>query len=183
MIVRVLSARLLLMVLLAGCTSNRVIPEELEPQVDRNVSFSELKDAPDSYRGRLVVLGGEVLSAKRLKDGTQLEILQLPLESGEPTGQRQDSQGRFLAIQREFLDPATVPDGQRITVVGEVQGATVQRLDDTEYRYPTLEAKHMKFWDQSPGYARRPGPWWSIFGGVGFGGGGSRSGVGVGVGF
>ena len=171
---------------LTGCaTSERIIPEPLEAQVDKSVTFQQLRESPDSYTGRLVVLGGQVLKAKRLRDGTQLEILQLPLDEWRPRPERQESQGRFLAIQREFLDPATVTDDTPVTIVGEVTGVTTQHLDETEYRYPTLEVKHLKVWDgrTSPYYGRRPGPWWGISGGVGFGGGGSRSGVGIGVGF
>jgi outer membrane lipoprotein len=169
-------------VLLLSCaTSERVVPESLEPQVDHSVTFDQLKESSDAYKGRLVVLGGEVLKAKRLKDGTQMEILQLPLDDGQPVPERGDSQGRFLAIQREFLDPATIGDQTYVTIVGEVMGATTQRLDETEYRYPTLEVKHLKVWKDASytqrGYSR---PWFGISGGTGVGG---RGGVGVGIGF
>ena len=177
---------LVLATFLAGCaTSERIIPEPLEAQVDKSVTFEQLRESTDAYTGKLVVLGGQVLKAKRLKEGTQLEVLQLPLEEWRPTPERQQSQGRFLAIHREFLDPATVIDDTQITIVGEIVGVTTQHLDETEYRYPTLEVRHLKVWDDrmSPYYGRRPGPWWGISGGVGFGGGGSRSGVGIGVGF
>lgn len=94
---------MLVWVLLAGCASERVIPDALEPMVDRTVTFREVMEAPDSYQGRVLVLGGEVLKAKRLKDGTQIELLQLPLDKGErPILDRQQSQGRFLAIQQSF---------------------------------------------------------------------------------
>ena len=93
-------------------TGPSVIPEALEPQVDKTLIFSQLKENPDSYKGRLVVLGGEVLKATRLQDGTQIEVLQLPLENSQrPTAQRMDSKGRFLAVQVEFLDPAKLVTG------------------------------------------------------------------------
>ncbi|MGE3485667.1 MAG: Slp family lipoprotein, partial [Nitrospira sp.] len=69
---------LLVGLLIAGCASQRVVPDELEPLVDRIVTFAEVIAAPESYQGRVLVLGGEVLKAKRLKDGTQIELLQLP---------------------------------------------------------------------------------------------------------
>lgn len=60
-----------------------------------------------------MVLGGVALKAKRLKAGTQIELLQLPLDTGEsPILDRQQSQGRFLAVQQEFLDPATIVEEQ-----------------------------------------------------------------------
>ncbi len=107
-----------------GCSSSRVIPEPLAPLIDRTVTFREVLAAPESYTGRVLILGGEVLKAKRLKEGTRLEFLQLPLDTHEqPIRDRQQSEGRFLAIQQEFLDSATVTEGMRMTIIGELVGA------------------------------------------------------------
>jgi outer membrane lipoprotein len=164
-----------------GCASQRVVPEALEPLVDRKVTFSQLSAAPESLKGRMVVVGGEVLKAKRLKEGTQIELLQLDLDADErPTSNRQRSQGRFLALQREFLDPATLVEGTKLTIVGEVTGAKTESLDEVEYRYPLVIVKHLHIWPaQSSSYAR-PGPGFSI--GIG-GGTGGRFGGGGGLGF
>ena len=178
-----MSWSLVALVLVAACSSQQVIPEALEPLVDRAVTFREVADAPDSYQGKIVVFGGEVLKAKRLKNGTQIELLQLPLDKGErPLLDRQQSGGRFLAIQQEFLDPATIVEGTHMTIVGELSKAKVEHLDDVEYRYPVLIVKHLHAWPlRSDDYARpRPGFSIGIFGGTGgrVGGGG-----GFGIGF
>jgi outer membrane lipoprotein len=144
---------------LAGCAANDVIPAPLEHSIDRSVAFPDLRSSPDSYRGRLVVLGGEVLSAKQLKSGTRIEVLQIPLSSAqEPGVDRTTSEGRLLAIQRDFLDPATIPPGTRVTIVGEVTGATTLPLDETEYTYPTLEIRHLKVWPPALTAARNRPP-------------------------
>ena len=174
----------MLMVLLPACASEHVIPKDLEQQVDHSVTFAELKESPSTYNGRLVMLGGEVLTAKRLKEGTQLEILQLPLDPAQrPDNERAESQGRFLALKEGFLDPATLVDGTPVTIVGEVTGARTGPLDETEYNYPTIQIKYLKVWERQPPYAGpTPGPRFGIFGGTGIGFGGRRSGGGVGVG-
>ncbi len=172
-------------ILIPGCSSQRIVPESMEPLVDRTVSFQDLQASPDAYRGRLLVLGGEVLNAKRLKKSTQIELLQLPLEGGEePSVDRQQSQGRFLALEK-VLDPATVVKGTRMTVVGEVAGSKTDRLDDVEYQYPTVIVKHLHVWPAESYAHRRRGPAVGIFGGMGFGGfgGGTRGGGGIGLGF
>ncbi len=155
-----LSFRLLLLVLsgrLAGCAAS-VVPASLQLQVDRQLAFAQLKESPDSYRGRLIIVGGEVLSAKRLKEGTRIEVLQIPLEDSQAPGKdRTTSEGRFLAMQKEFLDPATLPPGTHVTIVGEVTGATTLPLDETDYTYPTLEIKHLKVWPMRENQASRPG--------------------------
>src|SRR5207253_10730880 len=66
--------------LLPGCAPMSDIPASLQTQVDHTLTFSQLKESPPSYKGHLVLLGGEVLTAKRLKEGTRIEVLQLPLD-------------------------------------------------------------------------------------------------------
>ncbi len=150
--------------LLSGCASSRrdavqleyQPPPELQSQVEQRISFANVKADPAAYKGRIILLGGEVLTAKRLADRTRLEILHLPLnEFNEPTMNRTASQGRYLAFQKEFLDPATVPPGTRVTVAGEVTGTTEGDLDEMKYTYVTLEIRHLQVWPQTPmPYAR-----------------------------
>jgi len=175
---------LAMFLLLTACSGQRVIPDSLEPLVDRTVSFPELVATPETYQGKLVVLGGEVLKTKRLKEGTQVELLQLPLDRGErPILDRQQSQGRFLVIQQEFLDPAAIAIGTLMTVVGEASGAKTEPLDEVEYRYPLLIVKHLHTWPtQSQDYRLQPRPRFSI--GLGGGTGGRMGGGGgFGIGF
>ncbi|MER3423313.1 MAG: hypothetical protein C4293_08875 [Nitrospiraceae bacterium] len=155
-----------------GCASYNVVPHTLQSQVDEDLTFTRVKESPDNYRGRLVVWGGEVLSAKRLKDATRIEVLQLPLDNQQPVYDRTASQGRFLAYEREFLDPATLPAGTRVTIVGEVTGTATLPLDEAEYTYPTLEMKRLTVWPRMEYRARpypymRPywGPYWGRRGG------------------
>lgn len=55
-------------------------------------------------------------------------MLQLPLDDEQgPVTDRMESKGRFLALQKEFLDPATMTDGTRVTIVGEITGASVEK--------------------------------------------------------
>jgi outer membrane lipoprotein len=149
---------LVLAVLLAGCATHQIVPASLESQLDRTLTFLQLRESADSYRGHLLVLGGEVLSAKRLKEGTRIEVLQIPLErSLQPGPDRTMSEGRFVAMQKEFLDPATVPPGTRLTLVGEVTGAVTDKLDETDYTFPMLEIKSLKVWPaREESYARTP---------------------------
>jgi outer membrane lipoprotein len=127
-----------------GCSSSPVgIPETLELQIDKNVTFTEVLDLPESYKGHLILLGGGILKAKRLKEGTQVELLQLPLNKDqEPTTDLTQSQGRVLVLHQEFLDPATLTPGMLVTFVGEVSGVIIEKLDEVDYGYPTLTVKH-----------------------------------------
>jgi outer membrane lipoprotein len=159
-----------LVLVLSACASSQQVEDGA---AGASVAFVQVKAAPDSYRGQSVVFGGEVLSARRLKDATRIEILQLPLDrSDRPSGDRTQSQGRFVAMHREFLDPATIPPGTRLTVTGDVTGSMTLPLDDTEYSYPVIEARHIEVMPPEMAQARRPypypymgpGPYWGPYG-------------------
>jgi outer membrane lipoprotein len=147
------------------------VPPELEKQIDTSVAFADLHAAPGNYVGRVIMAGGVVIRAKRTKDRTEIEVLQLPIEGGEPsTTERLRSEGRFLAVREEFLDPASVPPGTPITVIGVVSGSTTRPLDETEYTYPVLDIKHLIDWStvasqrSGGGAAAYYGPYYSPFG-------------------
>ena len=152
--------------LLAGCAGVSVVPPDLKDKVDKKVSFLQVKASPLSYTGRLIVAGGMVLTAKPLRqDGTRIEILELPLgEDYAPTGRLTDSQGRFLAFHKEFLDPATIPRGTRMTVVGEVTGSVTLPIDEVDYVYPTLDIKAVTVWPPKvPVWWGRPYPYFGAY--------------------
>ena len=62
----------------AACATNQEYGDSAQPP---QITFLQVKATPDSYKGQTVTWGGEVLSARRLKEGTRIEILQLPLAS------------------------------------------------------------------------------------------------------
>ena len=161
---RSLLSTLALLVMLAGCASMQ------EAEDRQALTFLQVKAAPDSFQGQPVAFGGKVLTARRQKDSTRNEILQLPLErSLRPGDDLTQSQGRFIALQREFLDPATLPPGTRITVTGEVSGSVTLPLDETDYTYPVIDIKHVQVWAGSEDAAPRirpylgPGPYWGPY--------------------
>jgi outer membrane lipoprotein len=161
---------LLLAVLIFGCAYPSVVPDTLVPEVDRKVSFSQIKSDPEAHKGKLVVLGGMVLEAKNLKDGTLIEVLQLPLDRwDEPAGPRTASGGRLLALHPDFLDTAVIGKGRRLTIVAEVMGSRTGQIGEVEYRYPHLAVKHLHLWTEyrarhfypAPYYPYPPPVWWN----------------------
>src|SRR5262249_60667391 len=99
--------------------------------------------------------------------------------SSDPTPNETRSESLSLPTRAPPPPPATIPNNSRVTIVGEVTGATMQRLDETDYRYLTVDIKHLHVWEPASS------PWWSgfdmglgVFGGSGGarGGGGGRGG-------
>ena len=164
LLARMLLSAVALLVTLAGCASTQ------EAEDRQGLTFLQVKATPDSFQGQSVVFGGKVLTARRQKDGTRIEILQLPLDqSMRPGYDLTQSQGRFIALYREFLDPATIPPGTRVTVRGEVSGSVTLPLDETDYTYPAISIKHVQVWPASEDMAPRirpymgPGPSWGPY--------------------
>jgi outer membrane lipoprotein len=144
------------LLLASGCASSQLVPTEMESQIARDLPFESIKADPEKFKGRVVVLGGKVLSAKRLKEGTQIEVLQLPLDKADaPIMTLAQSKGRFLAYHEGFLDPATLPAGTAVSMIAEVTGAKTLPLDEVEYTYPTLKIRTLKIWPEDR-YVR---PW------------------------
>ncbi len=142
--------------LIGGCMNYDVIPESMDHQIDRSVAFTDLKRDPEMHKGKTLVLGGVVLRAKNLKDGTQIEVLQLPLDrSDRPDAPLEASQGRFMVLDPEHHDPAVLKD-RRITLAGEVIGKKVETIDEFEYPFPYLSARFIYIWPERRGYAYAP---------------------------
>lgn len=150
------------------------VPSGLENEIDSSVRFSDLKNSPHEFIGRTVMIGGTVIRAKRTEVRTEVEVLQLPTEKDGPTAdERLRSEGRFLAVRDVFLDPATLPEGTPITVIGTVTGETTRPLDESTYTYPLIEIKHLIDWsriaaerrrDRTPNYGFYAPPYgWSGF--------------------
>jgi len=134
-----------------GCSRYQVIPDHLEWQVDQQISFTQLRENPESYNGELVVVGGEVLSVDRKQDKTRIEVLQLPLTDDLiPVDRRTKTQGRFIAISggRDPLDPAVLEKGTAISIVGEVIGSEMIQVGQDEKPGPVLGIKDLTIWDE-----------------------------------
>lgn len=166
---QLLAASLSSAILISGCALTRDQTETVSSGTPP-LTFAQVKTAPESYTGQSVTFGGKVLGARRLKEGTRIEILELPLAASlQPTTDLSTSQGRFVALRKEFLDPATIPAGTFITVTGEMAGSITLPLDETVYTYPLMHVTNLRVWseqDEEPPRIRRPigpGPYWGPY--------------------
>ena len=131
----------------AGCTT--IISEQSRKLIDTKDPFKVIKQSPDAYLGKHVMLGGRIANVKNSADGAQLEIVQFDLTSA---GYPQDnfiSYGRFLATNSSFMDPLVYRKGLLITLVGEIKGKKTLRLEDMDYTYPVLVMREWHLWRES----------------------------------
>jgi outer membrane lipoprotein len=135
------------LLMLSGCT--RVISEQSRQLVDTDAKFMQIRETPEKYIGKHVMVGGRIAAVKNGNDGSQLEIVQFELmESGAPE-ESFVSSGRFLATTPQFLDTLIFKKGMLITLVGEIKGEKIQRLDEMEYAYPVIAMREWYLWKGS----------------------------------
>ena len=130
---------------LAAC-GPKVIPKEIEEKIDKSLTFEEVQKNPEAYKGKRILVGGEIIETRNLKDKTEIEVLQKPLGSDRGPLSVDESKGRFFLIHPAFLDPTVFRSGRRVTVVGVVEGSRVQNIGEAQKAYPTLESEHLYLW-------------------------------------
>jgi len=142
----------LLMVLLPaafGCAS--VISPHVRSEAVPELTLREVLVSPERHEGKVVIWSGTLLEARNTPEGTLLKVLQKPADyQGRPRF-TDESEGRFLALERRYLDPAIYAQGRAVTVAGKIVGRQVQPQGDIEYTYPLLEVKELHLWPE-----RRP---------------------------
>ena len=136
-----------LILLGSGCA--HVIPKDLRAKTDPSLTFGQVQQDPNLYRGKSVVWGGEIIQTTNQKDGTTLmEVFQRALGwRGEPK-ETIASEGRFLVLIEKYLDPYLFRRGRKITVAGEIQGERMQPIGEMEYRYPLILSKQIYLWEE-----------------------------------
>jgi outer membrane lipoprotein len=137
---------LVLALFLSGCA--HVISEESLRLVDKQLNFAELRQNPDVYKGKYVLLGGSIAGVKNAKKGSEVEVLQTALDSFDMPEDTYYSGGRFIATTANFLDPLVYKQGRKLTLVGEVSGKRVLAIDEVEYTYPVVAIRELHLWDK-----------------------------------
>jgi starvation-inducible outer membrane lipoprotein len=129
-------AGLALAVALAGC--GPAVSANLQRQAGLQRSFSELAAQPDTFKGRVVILGGEVMGVQPWGSGSIMAVDQRDLDRHfYPAGNA--SGGTFLVESDQWLSPGKYQPKSKVTVAGVVAG---QRD-----RSPVLKVKEIHFWE------------------------------------
>ncbi len=150
-----LYALLSLLGLILGCAP--VISTELKAGADTSITFKEVQQNPDAYKGKIVLWGGRIIQTLPQENGTTLiEVLEWPLGLWDKPRQTVGFRGKFLLMVKEPLGFSKYKRGNRITIAGEIQGGMeggkIKELTDSSYQYPVVLGKEMHVW-RSPSYS------------------------------
>lgn len=115
---------------------------------------------PAAYVGSIVIWGGTIIRTATLVNSSEITVLELPLDRwGRPEGAGL-SEGRFIAKDSGFLDPAVYRPGQEVTLAGEVVAKEVRPVGQVQYIYPVVMIRELRLWRKEPTYAYPPPPYW-----------------------
>ncbi|MBS0168980.1 MAG: Slp family lipoprotein [Nitrospira sp.] len=131
--------------LLDGCASYQVVPEELQGRVNHALTIEQVRDRPDLHQGQIVAWGGTVRSVSRVGDAIHVEFTYLPLDPTlRPLPDPAAAKGGFIGIDaaHHITQPERLEPGALVTVLGEVwrpmQGGAP----------PTLRIRDLTLWDR-----------------------------------
>jgi outer membrane lipoprotein len=156
-----LIAILLLFATLGGFTGCApVLSKQLRQEAEPPIPFAELQQAPDTYKGRVVILGGYILETANDPNGSRLTILETPLDSRNRPSSPDLTRGRFLVRTKKFLEPEVYSKDRAITVGGKVEGFRQEPLGNRSYVYPLIGAQEIYLWPEKYKYV---GPYYPYF--------------------
>ncbi len=138
------------------------VSKQFRQEARRDATFPAVLQNPSAYSGSVVIWGGEIIEVTNTREGTEMIMLETPLDyTEEPRGPRY-SQGRFIARTNEFLDPSVYKSGRRLTLAGQVVGDETRRVGQADYRYPVVRMLQVVLWTERS-YATAPDfGWWPV---------------------
>ena len=127
-----------------GCT--HIISPEVMKEVDTSIRFEHLKQDPEAYKGRHVLLGGDIIETKNYPGKTHIYVRQRSLDYRKRPVTGGASQGRFIVYHPEFLDPAVYQPKRKVTVVGELRGKEAGEEAEADDACPLIETRELYLW-------------------------------------
>lgn len=147
----------LLPVLLTACA--HVLSREYVQNATPGVSFKQIAENPDVYLDKTFILGGTIAATVTLKEGSEIEVVQNPVDKYGNIIDSDVSEGRHLIETPRQLDPLIYKKGRHITFAGKLAGSKKKMLGQIEYQYPVFQAEQIYLW-KTQEYLMPPYPYY-----------------------
>ncbi len=142
--------------LINGCSY--AVSRDLVAQSDKSLTLQQIQAEPERFAGKTVILGGEIIELRAVKQGTLIEVLEKPLDIWGKPKRTFRSGGRFLLLHSRALDPVVYAPGREITAAAQVKGTVEKGLAGEGVDHPLLVIRELKLWERERA-ADRPA-WW-----------------------
>jgi outer membrane lipoprotein len=135
-----------------------VISKEYAEVAEKNIPFHELLKNTDAYLNKMFIFGGIIAETKITATGSEIEVVQTPLDRLGGITDRDVSEGRFIITTKKYLDPLIYRSGREITIAGILTGSRKKVIGEAEYISPVFDAKQIYLWREERYY---PYPYWN----------------------
>jgi len=99
--------------------------------------------------GDMVVWGGEIVEVISSDSGSEIPLIQIPLDKRGKPGEKKYSVGRFLVKTEMKLDKEIFTVRRTIVVHGKIGGSLARSLGKSTYAYPVILADEIHYWQQA----------------------------------
>ncbi len=147
MISRFLAAVIVLLQLVACATT----PPLDTRGVDQRITTRQAVATPDALRGRKILWAGVIVQGGNRQNSTQLEMLAYPLRSNNRPDTNAAALGRFIIVQRGYLETVDYAPGRSLTVVGTLDGVRHGKVGEADYDYPVVLSEQLRLWPATDG--------------------------------
>jgi len=135
-----------------------VISKEHRDAAAADLQLKQLIKNTDAYLNNIFIFGGIIAETKITKiKGTEIEVVQSPLDRTGTIKNRDVSEGRFIITTAKYLDPLIYRQGGDITVAGLLIGSKKGLIGEIEYTYPVFDAREIYLFKEETSY---PYPYW-----------------------
>ncbi|MDP2156233.1 MAG: Slp family lipoprotein [Nitrospirota bacterium] len=141
----------LFLTMLSSC-AHVISPENRENALS-TIPLSEVRAHADQYTEKTFIFGGLIADTFNSKDGSEIEIVQMPLDEWGYVIRRDRSDGRFIVTAQNHLDPLIFSKGREVTISGVLVGIRTEKLGKKDYDYPLFRAKEIHLLRHRPYYS------------------------------
>ncbi|MEW5744858.1 MAG: Slp family lipoprotein [Nitrospirota bacterium] len=134
----------LLLVSLAVAACAPVLQQEYLERGSADIPLAAFINEPNAYRGRLFLLGGEIVESTVRDGAVRIEARYIPVDERGRLKDTEPFAERFLAVypaDGEPPAPELYRSGERISIAGIFTGLEPGRIGDIEYLFPVFEIR------------------------------------------
>lgn len=144
-IVRNILFGVMFLALAISCT---VMSSQVRKEAISTTPFKTLIESSELYLGKTVILGGYIIQTENKTGDTIIKVLQTPLDLWETPTEVDKSEGRFIVLQKGYLDPVIYSKGRRITVAGSILGVEKEDIASCPNKCLKIESREIYLWPE-----------------------------------
>ena len=131
-----------LLISLPACTG--ILSDQDRSTADEETLFEESFEDPTQHKGKIFILGGEIIHLQYVGQKTEVEFAEIPLYRGGHPALGFDPGEHFFVVFPDRVDETLLKRGKVMTIAGRVIGTRQVRGFD----YPLFSYEESYVWDK-----------------------------------